>query len=45
MHNVKKMNPFAILDKCPMGAKIIAGCKKNTQLLVIDLPSKSYLID
>ena len=38
-----KMNPFTILDKCPMAGPLIAEYKKNIQLLVKDLPKPQFV--
>ena len=38
-----KMNPFAILDKCPMAASVISECKSNATLPVQELPTPQFV--
>ena len=42
---VKKMNPFSVLDKCPMAAPLIRGCKKFELKPVKDLAYIPKFID
>ena len=38
-----KMNPFAILDRCPMACPMISECKNNTRKLVVELLNPKFI--